>query len=99
MRLSDNYQALFVMPGCKLEVWDHGSGLEVMIILTSLSTISNNHDNHHYDHDNNGHDDYRQHYLQWREGRHQRGEERLQPGRLQEHEGPVSCFALQVLYF
>ena len=47
MRLSDNYQALFVMPGCKLEVWDHGSGLEVTIILTSLSTISNNHDNHH----------------------------------------------------
>merc|ERR1711971_1053414 len=26
--LKDDIEALFVMPGCKLEVWDHGSGLE-----------------------------------------------------------------------
>jgi len=26
--LKDDIEALFIMPGCKLEVWDHGSGLE-----------------------------------------------------------------------
>jgi len=25
--LKDDIEALFVLPGCKLEVWDHGSGL------------------------------------------------------------------------
>merc|ERR1712014_439116 len=29
--LKDDIEALFVMPGCKLEVWDHGSGLEDVI--------------------------------------------------------------------
>merc|ERR1712080_418285 len=27
-RLKDDVEAVLVMPGCKLEVWDHGSGLE-----------------------------------------------------------------------
>merc|ERR1711990_1262370 len=27
-KLKEDIEALFVMPGCKLEVWDHGSGLE-----------------------------------------------------------------------
>ena len=60
-------QALFVMPGCKLEVWDKSSGLEDAIkvgsrlrgffsssLLFSFSTG---------------------------------GEEGIQPGQLQEHEG------------
>ena len=49
-----------MMPGCKLEVWDHGSGLEVSIVMTidNLDHLDqNNLDRDNLDddyHNNNG---------------------------------------------
>merc|ERR1712212_1072307 len=43
--LKDDIEALFIMPGCKLEVWDHGSGLEgghrssITIIMIAIMMI------------------------------------------------------------